>query len=264
MGKNIFFKIKNYFLKNSAKKIKAESLKAEFIPNCTSIMRILEPRIMFDGAMADTIDEALDIDSSFEDIGADSNPEDFLQDEQISLFDNFSPQLSESLENNTLIKEIAFVDIFVKDYQTLIDKLPNHIEIFFIDPSQDGVEQIAEIISNSDRKGNTYDAVHIISHGSSGELFIGMSNLNADTMQNQYSDELATISSSLNENADILIYGCNFGKGSEGENAVKILGKLAGADIAASDDLTGAKDKGGDWELEITYGDVTAINALFP
>ena len=54
---------------------------------------------------------------------------------------------------------------------------------------------------------------------------------------------------------DILFYGCDVGAASA------LVGDLAiatGADIAASNDLTGAAARGGDWELEVRAGDVTA------
>ncbi|NJN49429.1 MAG: DUF4347 domain-containing protein, partial [Alkalinema sp. RL_2_19] len=62
----------------------------------------------------------------------------------------------------------------------------------------------------------------------------------------------------LSENADILIYGCNFAQGESGERAADTLAQLTGADIAASDDLTGATDLGGDAELEVHKGVVEA------
>ena len=53
-----------------------------------------------------------------------------------------------------------------------------------------------------------------------------------------------------------MIYGCNFGQGDAGEDAVATLSELTGADVAASDDLTGAEAKGGDWDLELNVGTV--------
>ena len=39
--------------------------------------------------------------------------------------------------------------------------------------------------------------------------------------------------------ADLLIYGCNFGQGEAGQEAMETLAELTGADIAASTDRTG-------------------------
>jgi hypothetical protein len=46
------------------------------------------------------------------------------------------------------------------------------------------------------------------------------------------------------------IYGCNLAASEDGKALVDSLARLTGTDVAASDDLTGSLDKGGDWELE--------------
>ena len=53
------------------------------------------------------------------------------------------------------------------------------------------------------------------------------------SMQGTYADELATIKSHLSENADILIYGCNFGEGEEGEAAADLLASLTSSSRSA-------------------------------
>ena len=58
------------------------------------------------------------------------------------------------------------------------------------------------------------------------------------------------------EGGDLLIYGCHFGAGTTGRLAVQALARATGADVAASDDLTGNAALGGDWDLEVTEGDV--------
>ena len=46
----------------------------------------------------------------------------------------------------------------------------------------------------------------------------------------------------------LLIYGCEFGQGEIGKNAVAYLQEKLGANVSASDDITG---KDGDWDLEV-------------
>ena len=75
-------------------------------------------------------------------------------------------------------------------------------------------------------------------------------------MNGVYADELAAIGQSLSEKADLLIYGCNFGQGELGGNAAARLAQLTGADVAASVDLTGHADLGGDWDLEYSVGSI--------
>ena len=89
------------------------------------------------------------------------------------------------------------------------------MEIILLDGDRDGIVQIAE--SLSERTG--IDAVHLISHGSSGELQLGTGALNCRSMSGEYADELATIRRCLSEQADILIYGCDFAGGEDGQAA---------------------------------------------
>ena len=124
------------------------------------------------------------------------------------------------------------------------------MEIYLLDANSDGVEQIAAVLAN--RSG--IDAIHVLSHGSQAQLRLGSSALSLDSMNNEHADELATIRSALSESADFLVYGCNFGNGQEGRAAANRLALLTGADIAASDDNTGASALDGDWELEYQTG----------
>ncbi|MCP4377420.1 MAG: DUF4347 domain-containing protein, partial [bacterium] len=80
----------------------------------------------------------------------------------------------------------------------------------------------------------------------------------------------------LGEDADILLYGCNIAVGEDGRNLTDTLAELTGADVAASDDLTGHQSLGGDWDLEVQVGDIESgplidqqaqqlwVNALAP
>ncbi|MEL6213608.1 MAG: DUF4347 domain-containing protein, partial [Pseudomonadota bacterium] len=129
--------------------------------------------------------------------------------------------------------EIVFVDTSVNGYQTLVDGLPENVEVVLIGRDVDGVEQIAAYLD-----GRTdVDAIHIISHGDVGNVSLGTADLNKESITGAYADELAIINAALSDNADLLIYGCNFGADAE---AVRLLAEATGADIAASDNLTGA------------------------
>jgi len=55
---------------------------------------------------------------------------------------------------------------------------------------------------------------------------------------------------------DLLIYGCNLAGSSDGTDLVNSLSDITGADIAASDDVTGNDILGGDWDLEYQTGDI--------
>ena len=118
--------------------------------------------------------------------------------------------------------------------------------------TRDGVEQISAILAES--KGE-YDAIHIISHGQEGEVSLGNTSLSTDNL-GRYANDLASWSDSLSADADILFYGCDLAGNAEGEQFIESISAMTGADVAASDDLTGAADLGGDWDLELNVGEV--------
>ncbi|MCS6288724.1 MAG: DUF4347 domain-containing protein [Nitrospira sp.] len=154
--------------------------------------------------------------------------------------------------------EIVFVDPTVPDYRTLFAGMDPNIEVVMLDGGQDGVEQIAASLTG--RTG--IDAIHIISHGDQGRLNLGTGTLNVDSMSGQYADELATIQQSLSEQADILVYGCDFAEGEAGQVAVDLLAEMTGADVQASTDETGHISLGGDWEFEVQTGTIETSLAV--
>ena len=152
---------------------------------------------------------------------------------------------------------IVFIDTHVADYQTLIDGLEPNAEFYLIDSQSDGLEQIASHLQG--RSG--IDAIHIISHGSSGSVSLGSSVIDSAALDT-HAGQLAVIGQSLTETADILLYGCNVGAGETGLQFIGSLAQATGADVAASTDLTGAAALGGNWILEAATGAIEIPVAL--
>ncbi|MCP3969863.1 MAG: DUF4347 domain-containing protein, partial [Rhodobacteraceae bacterium] len=100
------------------------------------------------------------------------------------------------------------------------------------------------------------DAIHLIAEGNAAQLHLGDSFLTQASLSGRYAELFTRIGASLDADADLLIYGCNFGEGVEGAQAAQTLAALTGADVAASDDLTGHESLGGDWDLEVQVGDI--------
>ena len=145
--------------------------------------------------------------------------------------------------------EIIFIDSAVEGLENF---LLNHSQsdVVLLDPDRDGMEQIAATLEGS----TGIEAIHILSHGSSGQLNLGNDTFNLESMNGEHTDEIATIKSALSEEADILIYGCDVGADEDGKTFIAALSAATGADIAASTDLTGSAALGGDWELESRTG----------
>ena len=197
-------------------------------------IQLLEPRIMFDGAAIYTAGEAIDL----------------LNDQQSSQTQSDSSQIISDVtaitDNSESRKEIVFIDSGVDDYQTIVDAIDSSKSIYLIDSNENGFLKMQSILQSQQE----VDAVHIIGHASAGQVVLGNSILNADTI-NSFSGTLQSIGSALTQNGDLLFYGCNLAQGEQGKLLLQQIGNITQADIAASDDITG---QGGDWELEHNYG----------
>ena len=150
-------------------------------------------------------------------------------------------------------KAIAFIDSAVTDYQMLVAGVIPGVEAVLLNASQDGVVQITEALARRQDIG----AVHIICHGSPGRLKLGNSFLGIDTLNN-YISHLQQWRKALNNSGSILLYGCRVAAGDAGEELIQKLQNLTGASIAASTTITGNKALGGDWNLEVSKGEVRA------
>jgi VCBS repeat-containing protein len=205
----------------------------------------LEERILFDGAAAAEAADDLQ----------DSNDDAAVADEIAA--QQAQEQAAEALALATIEmpevqgNEIYFVDAGIENADSIIAAIPDGAEVILLDANTDGVEQIAAVLQGR----NGIDAIHILSHGQPGELQLGNASLDSASIDGIYADELSAIGAALSENADILIYGCDFG---QDEATLAALADATGADVAASNDDTGAADLGGNWNLEIASGEIQA------
>jgi VCBS repeat-containing protein len=152
--------------------------------------------------------------------------------------------------------EIIFVESSVEDIQAYLDQHPGEVHV--LDADRDGVEQMAEILYG--RTG--VDAIHIVSHGDTGQLDLGTATLNSQTLEAEYLDEMAVIAAALSPDADLLLYGCDVAATQEGADFVTALADATGADVAASTDTTGSSELGGDWNLEFQTSNAIETQAL--
>ncbi len=153
---------------------------------------------------------------------------------------------------------IVFVDARVSNYQSLIAGV-NTSEVFVLDPNRDGVDQITEVLADRSH----ISSVHIVSHGDSASLELGNTQLSSETLH-AYSGDLQAWAKSLTPNADILLYGCNVASSEAGEKLIQQVSQLTGADLNASNDLTGNAALGGDWQLEAATGKIESSLAFQP
>ncbi|MBT2323454.1 DUF4347 domain-containing protein [Variovorax paradoxus] len=147
--------------------------------------------------------------------------------------------------------EVYVVDQNVANWQQLAAAVPAGAELILLDTGSSGVQQLADAL-----RGQTgITALHILSHGSAGEITLG--NEQVDTASLDRSAELwQAIGASLSADGDILLYGCDVA--ADGAQFSRALGNLTGADVASSTDATGAAARGADWTLESATGRIEA------
>ncbi|MFT5132702.1 MAG: Ca2+-binding RTX toxin-like protein, partial [Gammaproteobacteria bacterium] len=147
--------------------------------------------------------------------------------------------------------EIESADNFVYGtiQQQLNTNVDREIKIFVLDSTKDGIAQISSILDYFQEIA----AVHLISHGSAGALFLGNNKLNTQQIKTN-EQQLKRWGSALSANGDLLLYGCNVAEGELGLEFIEELAATTDADVSASIDLTGNSELGGDWDLEVTTG----------
>ncbi|WP_288378110.1 DUF4347 domain-containing protein [uncultured Massilia sp.] len=148
---------------------------------------------------------------------------------------------------------IVFIEADVSDYQSLLAGLPPDAEVHVLDPRQDGLALMAQVLEG--RSGIA--ALHVLSHGREGAVSLGSLQLGSANLA-EHGADLALIGAALAPDADILLYGCDIGAGTDGAAFVDALARATGADVAASSDPTGAVALGGNWILETASGTVEA------
>ena len=154
-------------------------------------------------------------------------------------------------------RELIFVDQWIQDYENLIDQFDSQATVVLLDSKQDGIAQMSAVLAQH----TGLDAVHVFSHGKAGSLQLGASTLDEVTMGG-YRSALSQWSDAFAPDGDLLFYGCSLGATPDGLMLVDHLAALTGADVAASDDLTGNALLGGDWDLEVAVGAVETALAI--
>ena len=169
-----------------------------------------------------------------------------------------TPEVTAVTQAHTDNRQIIFVDSAVADYQILLDGIGPDAEIHVLDERQDGVKRMAEVLG----RYRNVPAIHLIAHGGEARVQLGSASLDTATLAREYPNEMRILRQALAEQGDLLLHSCNTGRGEAGREFVDALAEITGADVAASDDVTGNANMGGDWELEVQAGEISR-HALF-
>lgn len=220
---------------------------------------LLEQRFMFDGAAVTAlVDPNL---HTATDAHTDTTPSDLSKAIAVAETAVQTPQIVRAVDPalNNGRKEVAFIDTGVADYQTLVDGVRAGVEVVLLDAREDGLAQMALWAQSH----SGYDAIHVLSHGTQGSIFLGNTELNQALLSTgQVEHELSSIGTALNVGGDILLYGCDVAQYSAGQTFVKTLAQLTSSDVSASTDATGSNYLGGDWLLEYSIGEIETTSIM--
>lgn len=167
--------------------------------------------------------------------------------------------LTQSPQLHHRASSLVVIDPTVPNYQQLIAGLQPNSQVLVLDPVQDAIDQITQALLGQ----SGISSLHLVSHGTSGGIQLGGTWLDRATLD-RYQSEFQRWAKSLTEDADILIYGCDVAQGEVGHAFIQRFSQLTGADIAASDDLTGTASLNGDWILEVNTGEIASTIAFNP
>ncbi|OAI00842.1 DUF4347 domain-containing protein [Methylomonas methanica] len=244
------------FKRSNNNSLASNSTSVAFSPS-PNVLRAfaLEPRILFDGAAAATVDAAV----------PDSHSGDVLQTATNAIPAHDTQTLLDAVaaytppeyataapESQPAHDTIIFVDARVRDSQSLLNGVDSHAEVVYLQSGKDGLQQMADYLANR----SNIDSVVIVAEGNQANIWLGNTWLTNDRLQ-QHATQLAQIGQALTAEGDIQIYSCNLGEDGDGDQFVQSFAELTGADVAASNNRTGI---GGDWNLEITTGAIEAVN----
>lgn len=205
----------------------------------------LEQRVLLDAAAIETADQIL------HDVVHDLPASHVSSDGLIDVLTEGSLPVG-SLPQAGGAREVLFIDAGIQDFESLIQNVGANVEVHVLQGSNWDV-QIQSVLG---RRQGDVDAIHLVSHGSAGRLVIGGQTIDEATLS-QYNKAWSAIQQALVAGGDLLIYGCDVAAGESGHAFVDALASRTGADIAASEDLSGVSSLGGNWDFELQTGEIT-------
>jgi hypothetical protein len=153
------------------------------------------------------------------------------------------------------VGSVVFIDPGVPEIGSLLEGVrADHLAVV-LDRNTDGLRQIAETLTAHGLRDLA--AIHIVSHGTPGQIHIGATLLNARALAD-HAALLADIGAALAPGGGILLYGCNVARGPAGRHFAEELSVYTGANVAAASHKVGAAARGGSWELDVATGPIAA------
>jgi hypothetical protein len=145
---------------------------------------------------------------------------------------------------------LVIIDSAVDDCASLAAGVQPGTEVLILHPQEDGIAQITSALAHY----RQIQALHIISHGGPGTLYLGNTRLNNQTLP-RYTAQIQQWRNALAPNTDLLLYGCCV---AADPSLIEQLHQLTGMHVAAS----AAPIGNGNWNLETHTGNPGSLLAF--
>ncbi|WP_172819630.1 DUF4347 domain-containing protein, partial [Gloeomargarita lithophora] len=139
----------------------------------------------------------------------------------------------------------------VRNYEQLVNALAPGSELYLINKTDSGVEKVNQVIA----KNGAVQRIDIVGDGNAGQIWFGRDFITLDTLP-QYEAQIAQWGQGLTGNREIYLYACNLAASIAGIELVGEIGRLTNSTVAASTDITGSSQYGGNWQFEYSTGNV--------
>ncbi len=155
------------------------------------------------------------------------------------------PLLARSHSSQPSVASLVVIDGHIEHCGLLASSVTDRAICVVLESDRDGIEQITAAFENH----QSIDHLYIISHGSSGCLYLGNRELDATTLDS-YREQIQRWFFPNQYQATIHLYACNVAADQIGVEFIEKLHALTGANIAASTEPIGCSNWGGSWKLD--------------
>ncbi|MEM9509857.1 MAG: DUF4347 domain-containing protein [Cyanobacteria bacterium P01_E01_bin.35] len=162
------------------------------------------------------------------------------------------------LGDRQTVRSLIIIDSQVDNWDILIAGVEPHSRVILLDPRQDSILQINELI----KQFPGVASLHLVSHGTPGSISLGSTNFNSKSL-GKYQETLRSWSNYL-KNTTLYIYGCQVAKGKQAEDFLYQLHDLTQAKIAASTAMMGNGKDINNWQFDYLIGDINQESAFTP
>jgi hypothetical protein len=143
------------------------------------------------------------------------------------------------------------------DLTVLRDTKQDQANVFILNGEENGLSQLESLLEHM----QNVDAVHIFSHGASGQIHLGNQQLSLSNIDS-FQQSLQQLGQSLSVEADILFYACDVTSSQQGTVLIQKIAEYTQADVAASNNKTG-NTPFADWILETHIGTIESQSISF-